>query len=305
LIEIRKNKSTQNEIISENRQNITNIDLSVQKINNDIAWIGLKGFRIEKENDGSSFYRIVRDGVTDAVYKSLSEGEKTLITFLYFLESCRGSIDQGSPATPTNRIIVIDDPISSLSHNYVYEISSLIQHRIIESGFEQVIVLTHSLFFYHELVKLKDYIKDKALKKDYAFFRVVKDEFSRIEQIEESSIQNDYQSYWLAIKDALDGRGSAIVLPNMMRNILEYYFNFIHKKSSLKDALIKLGEDDVEFKPLFRFINRESHSDAINITDFGMIDPVRYVEKFRQVFVETNFLAHYCHMMGEEFEEAA
>ena len=305
LIEIRKNKSTQNEIISENRKNITNIDLSVQKINNDIAWIGLKGFRIEKENDGSSFYRIVRDGMTDAVYKSLSEGEKTLITFLYFLESCRGSIDQGSPATPTDRIIVIDDPISSLSHNYVYEIASLIQHRIIESGFEQVIVLTHSLFFYHELVKLKYYIKDKALKKDYAFFRVVKDEFSRIEQIEESSIQNDYQSYWLAIKDAMAGRGSAIVLPNMMRNILEYYFNFIHKKASLEDALTKLGEEDIEFKPLFRFINRESHSDAINITDFGIIDPVRYVEKFKQVFVETNFLAHYCHMMGEELEEAA
>ena len=86
----------------------------------------------------------------------------------------------------------------------------------------------------------------------------------------------------------------------MMRNILEYYFNFVHQKDKLKKTLDELGKSEHEFKPLYRYINRESHSDAININDFGTLDPVHYVEKFRQVFVKTGFEEHFNIMMGTE-----
>jgi hypothetical protein len=46
--------------------------------------------------------------------------------------------------------------------------------------------------------------------------------------------------------------------------------------------------------------NRESHADAINITDFGEIDPERFLEKFRRVFEKTGFMEHYNNMMGVE-----
>ncbi|WP_257877532.1 AAA family ATPase, partial [Vibrio parahaemolyticus] len=53
------------------------------------------------------------------------------------------------------KLIVIDDPISSLSQNYIYDIASLIQSKIIKGQkFKKVIVLTHSLFFFQELIKL-------------------------------------------------------------------------------------------------------------------------------------------------------
>lgn len=300
LIKIKSEATQQRTVISENRAKITNVDLSVEYINSMIEMLGLEGFRIEKESEDSHHYRIVRGEYSDNIFKTLSEGEKTLISFLYFLERCKGSPDQHSAVVPTNRLIVIDDPVTSLSHNYVYDIASIIQHRVIEAGFGQVIILTHSLFFFHELLKLKESCTDKALKKDYQLLRVTKNTNSSVSEISESDIKNDYESYWLVIKDCLSGRASSCVLPNMMRNILEYYFNFVHQKDKLKKALEEIGKSEQEFKPLFRYINRESHSDAININDFGTIDPVRYVEKFRQVFEETGFDDHFNIMMGTQ-----
>lgn len=297
LQQIKLEATQQKTVISENRAKITNVDLSVEYINSTIEMLGLEGFRLEKESENSHHYRIVRGEYSDKIFKTLSEGEKTLISFLYFLERCKGSPDQHSAVVPANRLIVIDDPVTSLSHNYVYDIASIIQHRVIEAGFGQVIILTHSLFFFHELLKLSD---EKTLNKDYQLSRVTKNANSNISEISASDIKNDYESYWLVIKDCLSGKASSSVLPNMMRNILEYYFNFVHQKVKLKKALEELGESEHEFKPLFRYINRESHSDAININDFGTIDPERYVEKFSQVFEKTGFDEHFNIMMGTQ-----
>ncbi|AXY01777.1 hypothetical protein D1115_12155 [Vibrio alfacsensis] len=62
----------------------------------------------------------------------------------------------------------------------------------------------------------------------------------------------------------------------------------------------QLGQTESDFKPLFRYINRESHSDSINLVDFERINAERYIEKFKQIFVETSFEEHYNSMMGIE-----
>ena len=49
---------------------------------------------------------------------------------------------------------MIDDPISSLSHNLIYEIGCLIKKEVLKNDFAQVIIFTHSLFFFHELLKV-------------------------------------------------------------------------------------------------------------------------------------------------------
>lgn len=46
-------------------------------------------------------------------------------------------------------------------------------------------------------------------------------------------------------------------------------------------------------------MNRQSHSDAINILDFGDVDPMRFIEKFKLVFEKTGFIEHYNVMMDE------
>lgn len=295
---------TQNNVIAENRKLITNIETSVISINNQIKSIGLEGFEIKQKPGESNHYYLCR-GVSSSghdVYKSLSEGEKTLITYLYFLELCQGSVNSDSPTPKNKKIIVVDDPISSLSHNYIYEIGALTHKRLIKGyQYAQVILLTHSLYYLHEVMKYLPKGKDNAGNDKFdnkcSLFRVLKNTNSNILPMEKGDIKNDYQSYWQIIKDAQNGTTNIIVLPNIMRNILEYYFSFVHKTDALKAALDELEETDAQFSPFFRFINRESHSDSVNITDLGEIDSERFIAKFKDVFIRTDFEEHYNKMM--------
>ncbi|WP_024612356.1 AAA family ATPase [Pseudoalteromonas sp. TB64] len=295
---------SQNEIIAENRDKITNIQTSVININNQIKSIGLEGFEIKPKLGNSNHYYLCRGTSSSGndVYKSLSEGEKTLITYLYFLELCQGSVDSNSSTPDNKKIIVVDDPISSLSHNYIYEIGSLTHKKLIKGyKYAQVILLTHSLYYLHEVIKYlprgKDATGNDKFDNKCNLFRVLKNTNSSIVSMGRDDIKNDYQSYWQIIKDAQSGSTNNIVLPNIMRNILEYYFSFVHKTDVLKVELDKLEEDDDDFSPFFRFINRESHSDSINITDLGEIDSDRFITKFKEVFVKTDFEEHYDKMM--------
>lgn len=293
---LRSRIQEQQEIVRTSRASITNTDQAVENIRYWLRMLGLKGFELIKEEGAVPQYRLERPTQTEGVFKTLSEGEKTLISFLYFLEVCNGEMGSGAGKLKSGRIIVIDDPISSLSHNYVYDIASLIRREVLmpKERFKQVIILTHNLFFFHEMVKLLKEDGEKA----FALFRITKSEYSSVVAMEEREIQNDYQACWQTIKDALQGRTSPNVLPNMMRNILEYYFSFVHQTPTLRQALMKLSEEKPEFRAFFRYINRESHTDSVNITDFGEIDPATFIDRFKDVFVETKFEAHFDKMMA-------
>lgn len=299
---IRASKEVQRAIITQSKAAITNVDQSVDSINNWLRILGLRGFELIKEDGAVPQYRLQRPEQRDGVFKTLSEGEKTLISFLYFLEVCNGELNATAGRLISDRIIVIDDPISSLSHNYVYDIASLIKRQVLtpKTRFKQVIILTHNLFFFHEMVKLVNDDMDKADKKDspLALFRITKSEYSAVAAMEAKEIQNDYQAFWQTIKDALNGRTSSTVIPNMMRNILEHYFTFVHRQDKLFKALEDLSDENPQFRALYRYMNRESHADAVNITDFGDIDPTVFVERFREVFVKTEFEEHYDKMMA-------
>ena len=59
------------------------------------------------------------------------------------------------------------------------------------------------------------------------------------------------------------------------------------------------------FRAFYRYINRGSHSDAVNITDMGDISPEKYMEQLKTIFVwlVIEFKTHYLKMMDEEEEE--
>lgn len=296
ILSLRRHIQTQRDIISRSKAATTNIDQSIESINTWLKVLGLKGFILIKHEGEVPQYRLERPNQDKGVFKTLSEGEKTLISFLYFLEVCNGELDATSGQLKSERIIVIDDPISSLSHNYIYDIASLIRRQVLvpRDRFKQVLILTHNLFFFHEIAKLLREDKENPL----AMFRITKSHYSVVMPMEEREVQNDYQAFWQTLKDALQGRTSPNVIPNMMRNILEYYFSFVHQTPSLRKALFDLSDENPEFRALYRYINRESHADAINLTDFGEIEPAAFVERFREVFVKTNFESHYDKMMN-------
>lgn len=143
------------------------------------------------------------------------------------------------------------------------------------------------------------YIPKDKFEEKCNIFRVVKNTYSNIFPMKKDDIKNDYQSYWQVIKDVKSLKTNNIILPNIMRNILEYYFSFVHKQDDLRIALSQLEETDTEFSSFYRFINRESHSDSINITDPSEIDPERFITKFKKIFVQTGFEEHYNKMMDD------
>lgn len=83
-----------------------------------------------------------------------------------------------------------------------------------------------------------------------------------------------------------------------MRYILEHYFSFIGTNDKLGLALNSLGDDDKPFFAFYRYMNRQSHADNLNISDLPSIDPTIYVEKFKKVFESTGQLQHFDRMMG-------
>ncbi|RZA88877.1 hypothetical protein EVY19_25810 [Escherichia coli] len=301
--EIKRKEEINTNEINELRNKTSSVDATIDAINSRLKFLGISGFSIDKHAELKDKYIISRDGNNrkQDVYRSLSEGEKTLITFLYFLECCKGKTNEND-TDMRDKLIVIDDPISSLSQNYVFDIASMIHHDIIEKGISsKIIILTHNLYFFHELIKLASK-KGINFKRDYFLGRINKNEFSTISAIDKKSVQNEYQSLWQVLKDAKEKKINKIIIPNIMRNILEYYFAFVHRTDALEAKLTELTNDEnnSHFRAFYRYINRGSHSDAINITDMGDIEPEKYLELLHKIFRMTGDEKHYLTMMGEE-----
>nr|WP_281720733.1 AAA family ATPase [Nitrosomonas nitrosa] len=165
-----------------------------------------------------------------------------------------------------------------------------------DTEYLQVLILTHHLYFLHEL-KYGCRVKAEQIK----HYRVTKYRHTRIADLEMDDIKNNYQCYWQVIKDVKDGKLSSVMLPNAMRNILEHYFSFIRKRDTFSKAMKEMVENsnNQTLKAFDRYVNKASHSDAINLTDTQEIDPEKFIGYFKTVFEKTGFLEHYKEMMDE------
>lgn len=278
----KKNIADLQEAIRQVQTELVNTKDAIDNINNQLMFFWLEGFSIV--SSGNEEYKLQRPHQDLAKFETLSEGEKTVISFLYFLELCKGR--QSKDEVKGKEVIVIDDPISSLSHMYVFNIAQLIKQNFFnqKDNYEQIFILTHNLYFFHELVFKK---KEKDLK----LFRILKSDFSNIVDMDRDEIQNEYQSYWTIIKDFGKGKATPVAMANAMRNILEHFFWFIEKNDF--NELTKKLEQDEKNVFFIRYINRESHSDSINISDFKEIDPQVFENAFKQIFQDFWYIEHY------------
>jgi len=283
----------------------TGVGAAVEKMNARLAGMGITSYSISSKGE-EHLYCLSRPGQAEGDMTSLSEGEKTLISFLYFLERLTGSDEEDAGPVDLGRTIaVIDDPISSLSHNFVFDIASIIQEELIKPPegvprLRQVIVLTHNLFFLHEM--LRQTVGPELANQDRRcqLLRVVKSDHTKVVPMRASEMMNDYQALWQVLRDARDSNTPAIMVPNAMRCILEHFFWFTHQEGKFKEALKKVAAADASFTPLARFLDRGSHRDGINITvmDFNHYDLIYYFDKFKAVFDAAGFPEHYAANMG-------
>lgn len=285
ILEVNGKIGEQKKIIQDEQKEMVNIQDAIDAINSELIYFGLDGFSIVPAGEKS--YKLKRPTEDIAKFETLSEGEKTVISFLYFLELCKGK--ENDDEVVTEKIVVIDDPISSLSHMYVFNIAQLIRKNFFNDDYKQVFILTHNLYFFHELLhKQKD---DNA-----KLFRLCRSNFSQLSVMNRKDIQNEYQSYWQILKDYDEGKATEVILANAMRNILERFFGFIEKNDF--NELTKELEKDEKNNFFIRYINKESHSDPINISDSKEIDPQIFKEAFKKIFKDSGYEAHYNQMMN-------
>ena len=106
-----------NNKIDEIEINITSVTPTVKNINEILKKFDFKGFKLEENTKQKGTYLILREDGTIA-NETMSEGEYNFITFLYFYYLVYGSHE--STGVTSNKIIVIDDPISSLDSNVLF-----------------------------------------------------------------------------------------------------------------------------------------------------------------------------------------
>lgn len=295
--------------LAELRQSQTGVDASVEAINRRLKELGIDAFWIKpKEGDGH-LYCLARPRDANCTAQTLSEGEKTLISFLYFIELIRGTHEEDGVVDIGKTIVVIDDPISSLSQNFIYDVATIIQHQLIkpadgEAKVRQIIVLTHNLFFFHELVHQLAQSKLANAHRKCQMLRAHKHEYTTVVPLDPTSYMNDYDSLWQVLRDAKDNQAMVQVVPNTMRCILEQFFSFTAGVDDFAAALEKLAVQDSshKFKALQRYLNRGSHKDGINgpPMDWSQYDVPYYLAKLRALLTEAGHEHHYLRKMGEE-----
>jgi wobble nucleotide-excising tRNase len=274
-----------NEIAAAQKETV-NVDEAIDAINAGLLDLGIEDFKVRKYSENR--YRIVRVGESEDAFHTLSEGERMMISFLYFCELCKGRLS--AEDTQIQRIAVIDDPISSLSHVFVFNVGQLIRSVFFRSNrFSQVFVLTHSLYFFYELTDTNH----ERRKDSQKLFRISKRSAgSDIQEMRYEEIQNDYQAYWSVVNDPTQ---PPALIANCMRNIVEYFFNFVNKRD-LNNVFMLPALQDVKFQAFCRYVNRESHSLGQNIFDMKEFNYDAFKAGLKFVFEKTGYQEHFATM---------
>ncbi len=284
-------------------KNVTSIQPTIDEINRVLNYYGFHNFIITPSSTEKGYYQIQRDDGS-LVESTLSEGEITFITFLYFLQLTKGDINQEN--ITEDKVLIIDDPISSLDSNVLFIVSTLIKE-IIESikknvgNIRQIILLTHNVYFHREV----SFIDGRTKENNETHFWILRKDktISKIQPYEKKNpIQSSYRLLWQEIKDKDKHSTTNMTIQNTMRRIIENYFKILGKYGD--DALIQKFETQEEqciCKSLISWINDGSHNFAddlfIEVQDNAMEN---YLKVFKGIFEKTNNLGHYNMMMEIE-----
>ena len=285
--------------VEKKEESITSVEPTVKAINEILKGFGFVGFLLAVNETERGTYKIVRPSGEDA-RETLSEGEHNFISFLYFYHMCFGS--QNKTGIANNKVLVIDDPISSMDSNVIFIVSTLVKKMLSDcknnnNGIKQMIILTHNVYFHKEITYWGK--KDALPTNNTKYFVLRKyNEETIIEEFEANPISTSYDLLWKELKKTENM--SCNIMLNVMRRILEYYFNVIGG-INYEACINKFeGTDKIICKSLIAFINDGSHSvfeDLIFTPIDGSVE--RYKQVFQLVFEKMGHIEHYNMMMSK------
>jgi wobble nucleotide-excising tRNase len=265
--------------IAELNKEISTEALGAEKFNSDLwKFLGRKDIALEPQTTGG--YKIQRNKDPNTKGQLLSEGEKTAIAFVYFVNKLK---EEDNKTQET--IVVVDDPVSSFDSNNLF--SSYSYLRLTCNEAKQLFVLTHN-FNYFRLVRdwfdvknkkqrgkyQKDNSKPESICNIYKLETKLNDKSQRVSEIVDAdntllhySSEYHYQfdrliKYSNAESIDLD---QAYLVANAARKTIETFLKFKYPKKVsdfrvLFEKAIKTTslKDNEEY--LFKFINKYSHA---------------------------------------------
>ena len=317
--------------ISELNKHNANTEAAIDSINKILQDSGFQGFSIRAKEGVENVYEVVREN--GKVAENLSEGERNFIAFLYFYHRVRGSM---SSEELKEKIVVIDDPVSSMDSTALFLVSAIVREMInvcrnnteylnpqVPGDYiKQLFILTHNVYFHREvtyqqvgyfnctsfyMIRKNDNISTIKLCK-----RQSKD--APTEEENYNPVQNSYAALW----DELREIKSTIPALNVMRRILEYYFlqlcgyeggdlrAIVLEKKENRDKFIKQTEgeqpDMTDYQlasSLLAYINNPNGiSDGLNYVE-DCEDADAYKRVFQMIFDALGQSQHYKMMTGQ------
>lgn len=271
---------------------------------------------IQQENNISQYILQRTDNDSGNIFLTLSEGEKNFIAFLYFYQLCLGTDIENNSSK--KKIIVIDDPVSSLDSQVLFIVTTLIHQLIEKKGLRpyhkdlknpnigQVFILTHNIYFHKEVS-----LKNRPICHEKTFYYITKEKgISRIEcHGDTNKIMNDYSLLWsslVKLKNCNDPTFN-IATSNIMRRILESYVNFTKVGTDNSwEALANISVEDPKYiicSALISEINDGSHKtsplDEMYFQRVINTTPQNLFESFELIFKELS-QPHYDAMINIE-----
>lgn len=287
-----------NEELAQLERRTTSVQPTVDAINKTLQSFGYANFSLATSEDGRSYQLLRANG--DIATETLSEGERTFVVFLYFYHLIRGSFSEDG--VTQNRVVVFDDPVSSLDSNILFIVSSLIRGLCDEARqgtgtVRQVFALTHNLYFHKEVAfeRLK-----KGNSPQQRTFMVLRKRGGQhvVDVHTENPIKTSYEYLWDEVRRADPAHNG---IENTLRRILENYFKILgdidldelHDKFSGAEKLI--------CKSLLSWVNAGSHfvDDPLFVSP-GDVAHETFLRIFKEIFVKMGHQGHYDMMMRND-----
>lgn len=259
------------------------------KLTRDLARVYGKNHLSIAVTEGGKSYTCRRG---DKAGTNLSEGERTTLSLLYFLRNLEDQQTRG--VDPAQRIVVIDDPSSSLDREALFATHQWLFSTL--KNFGQYVVLTHDfnllrLFISSHSSKWSASAKaigegntDEARFPRVAFlemFAAAAEDGSRATRIGQlpSLLRNSTSEYAYLFSMVMRGvqdtedHERLFLLPNAARRVLEVFASYKapHRPNFLQQLEVLVQADpDEPFRDVYDFCNRFSHgegSETVEVLD--------------------------------------
>lgn len=321
-------------------------ETAMRNINTMLRDAGFQGFELRPRKETTDWYidsppapqpvhhrnyEVVRVE-TGKVAKDLSEGEKNFIAFLYFQQRVFGSDSQNGETR--GKIVVIDDPVSSMDSGALFIVGEQIRKMIeicrnnadnrspvMKGNFiKQIFILTHNAYFHREVsyphANRYEFVSFFLIRKvdNKSSIRLCESRNPQYptEMMNINPVKNSYAALWEEYKELT----SVIPLVNVIRRILEYYFlqlcgyeGNLLRKTILEDRKFEFTHNESGDEDYAKYDIASALLSYIAATSYGVNDGLHFVDgcmdaqlcrdTFQLIFHYMGQEQHYNMMMGD------